>query len=113
MKLTHIPKVTEEHNIQQELDLSAISDDTHLDLNSPADTDDLQAVEVQIEKIAEQQRQITAMLKIPQPVEQVWKVLTDYEALVDFVPNLTKSRLLEDAQGGVFVAESHLTECCA
>ncbi|BAZ26444.1 cyclase/dehydrase [Kalymmatonema gypsitolerans NIES-4073] len=99
--MTHIPKVTEEHNIEQELDLSAIGDDTDLDLNSPADTDDLQAVEVQIEKIAERQRQITAMLQIPQPVEQVWKVLTDYEALVDFVPNLTKSRLLEHPQGGI------------
>lgn len=99
--MTHIPKVTEKHNIQQELNLSAIGDDTDLDLNSPADTDDLQAVEIQIDKIAERQRQITAMVKIPQPVEQVWKVLTDYESLVDFVPNLTKSRLLEHPQGGI------------
>ena len=93
--------MTEEHNIQQELDLSAIGDNTDLDLSSTADTDDLQAVEVQIEKIAERQRQITAMLEIPEPVEQVWKVLTDYEALPDFVPNLTKSRLLEHPQGGI------------
>ncbi len=94
-------KVTEEHNIQEELDLSAIGDDTDLERNGSADADDLQAVEVQIEKIAERQRQITASLQISQPVEQVWKVLTDYEALADFIPNLTKSRLLEHPQGGI------------
>jgi ribosome-associated toxin RatA of RatAB toxin-antitoxin module len=101
VKVTHIPKVTEEHNIQEELDLSAIGDDTDLDLNLAANADDLHAVEVQIEKIAERQRQITAKLPILQPVEQVWKVLTDYEALAEFVPNLTKSRLLEHPQGGI------------
>lgn len=94
-------KVTEEHNIQEELDLSAIGNDTDLERNRSADADDLQAVEVQIEKIAERQRQITASLQISQPVEQVWKVLTDYEALADFIPNLTKSRLLEHPQGGI------------
>jgi ribosome-associated toxin RatA of RatAB toxin-antitoxin module len=93
--------VTEEHNTQEELDLSVIGDDTDLELDLAADTDDLQTVEVQIERIAERQRQITAHLKIPQPVEQVWKILTDYEALADFVPNLTKSRLLEHPQGGI------------
>jgi ribosome-associated toxin RatA of RatAB toxin-antitoxin module len=94
-------KVTEEHNIQEELDLSAIGDDTDLERNGYPDADDLQAVEVQIEKIAERQRQITASLQISQPVEQVWKILTDYEALADFIPNLTKSRLLEHPQGGI------------
>lgn len=98
--MTHIPKVTEEHNIQQELDLSAIGDDTDEQANLVYAVD-LQAVEVQIEKIAERQRQITAKLQIPQSVEQVWKVLTDYESLPDFVPNLTKSRLLKHPQGGI------------
>jgi ribosome-associated toxin RatA of RatAB toxin-antitoxin module len=93
--------VTEEQNLQEELDLSAINDDSDQELNLVGDTVDLEAVEVQIEKIAERQRQITAKLQIPQPVEQVWKVLTDYEALPDFVPNLTKSRLLEHPQGGI------------
>ncbi|MGH7999249.1 MAG: SRPBCC family protein [Brasilonema sp.] len=93
--------MTEEHNIQEELDLSVIGDDTELELNVAADADDLQAVEVQIERIAERQRQITGKLQIPQPVEQVWKVLTDYEALADFIPNLTNSRLLKHPQGGI------------
>lgn len=94
-------KVTEEHNIQEGLDLSVISDDIDLERNGATQADDLQAVEVEIERIAERHRQITASLQISQPVEQVWKVLTDYEALADFIPNLTKSRLLEHPQGGI------------
>ena len=94
-------KVTEEHNIQEGLDLSVISDDIDLERNEATQADDLQPVEVEIERIAERQRQITASLQISQPVEQVWKVLTDYEALADFIPNLTKSRLLEHPQGGI------------
>jgi ribosome-associated toxin RatA of RatAB toxin-antitoxin module len=83
--------------------------DPNLELNFPTDTDDidaesslvakeassLQAVEVQTETLAERQRQITAKIQIPHPVEQVWQVLTDYEALADFIPNLAKSRRLE------------------
>ncbi|MBC6435194.1 cyclase, partial [Nostoc sp. HG1] len=34
-------------------------------------------------------------------VEQIWKVLTDYEALPDFLPNLAKSRLIEHPNGGI------------
>jgi ribosome-associated toxin RatA of RatAB toxin-antitoxin module len=84
-------KVTEEHKNPQELDLNTIGEETVA----------LQAVEVQIEKITERQRQITAKLQIPHPVEKVWKVLTNYEALPDFVPNLAKSRLLEHPTGGI------------
>ncbi|GAA6621748.1 SRPBCC family protein [Scytonema sp. NUACC26] len=90
----------EEHKIPEELDLVA-SDDICQQLDSGIDAAALQSVDVQIEKIAERQRQITARLQIPHPVEKVWKVLTDYEALADFVPSLTKSRLLEHPQGGI------------
>ncbi|WP_460200832.1 SRPBCC family protein [Scytonema sp. NUACC21] len=93
--------MTEEHNIPEELDLG-ISNDTIQELNLDSDAAAvLQAVDVQIEKIAERVRQITAQLQIPHCVEKVWKVLTDYEALPDFVPNLSKSRLLEHPNGGI------------
>ncbi|WP_242044855.1 SRPBCC family protein [Anabaena azotica] len=72
-----------------------------LDGELVADTENLPSVEVQVEKIADRQRQITARVQIPQPVEQVWKVLTNYEALADFIPNLAKSRLLDHPQGGI------------
>ncbi|MBD2363690.1 SRPBCC family protein [Anabaena minutissima FACHB-250] len=71
------------------------------DLGLVADTANLPPVEVQIAKVAERQRQITAKVQIPHPVERVWKVLTDYEALTDFIPNLAKSSLLEHPDGGI------------
>ncbi len=90
----------EEHNTQAEQDVIVIVNDIDLEPNLVVDADDLKAVEVQVEKIAERQRRITANIKIPQPAEKIWKVLTDYEALVEFVPNLAKSRLIEHPSGG-------------
>lgn len=58
-------------------------------------------VSIQVEKLAERQRQITAQVKIPHPIEKVWKILTDYEALPQFIPNLAKSCLLEHPSGGI------------
>jgi len=79
-----ISPVTENDNQQPNL---SISDPTN--------------VEVKTEIIGERQRQITAKIAIPQPVELIWHVLTDYEALGQFIPNLTKSRLLEHPTGGI------------
>ncbi|MEA5620499.1 SRPBCC family protein [Cronbergia sp. UHCC 0137] len=62
---------------------------------------DTAQVEIQIEKLAERQRQISATIKIPHPPETIWKILTNYEALVDFIPNLAKSTLLEHPNGGI------------
>ncbi len=101
MKANHIPKVTKPFNITQNLDPSAASDHIQLENTLTVDTVDLPNVTVQVEKIAERQRQITAKIRIPHPVERIWKILTDYEALSDFIPNLAKSSLLEHPQGGI------------
>jgi ribosome-associated toxin RatA of RatAB toxin-antitoxin module len=86
--------VTEEHEPNlEELDLPAAT--------TVAQEALLQAVEVQTEQLAERQRQISAKIQIPRSVEQVWQVLTDYEALANFIPNLAKSRLLEHPTGGI------------
>ncbi|TFI51499.1 cyclase [Mastigocladus laminosus UU774] len=87
--------MTEEKYTPEELDFIAIEDETTLEAN------DLQAVAIQIEKITDRQRQITAKIQIPQPVTQVWEVLTNYEALAEFIPNLAQSRLLEHPNGGI------------
>ena len=75
------------------------------DLNSsPAGNSqhpNLQAVAVEVEKITERKRQITAKIQIPHPVEKVWQVLTDYQALSDFVPSLASSKKLEHPSGGI------------
>ena len=69
-----------------------------LDLIEPNATE---AVEMQVEKISDRKRQITAQLHIPHSVEQVWQVLTNYEALADFIPNLAQSRRLDRPNGGI------------
>jgi ribosome-associated toxin RatA of RatAB toxin-antitoxin module len=93
--------VTEQHNTTENFELNAVGDDTNLEDNLAIDAVNLPTVAVQIEKIAERQRQIIAQVQIPQSVEQVWQVLTNYEALTDFIPNLAKSRLIEHPNGGI------------
>ncbi|RCJ24507.1 cyclase [Nostoc sp. ATCC 43529] len=94
--------MTQEYNTTENLDLQSSTDDTNLEADLSADALALLAkVEVQIDKLAQRQRQISAKVQIPQPVEQIWKVLTDYEALADFIPNLAKSRLIEHPDGGI------------
>ena len=61
----------------------------------------LQTVTVEVEKIAERQRKITAAITIPHPVEKVWQVLTDYQALAEFIPSLSSSRILLHPNGGI------------
>lgn len=81
-----------EHNVPQS------------DLNSQGNNlqnQNSQAVTVEVEKIAERQRQITAKIQIPHPAEKVWKVLTDYQALAEFIPNLASSRKIEHPTGGI------------
>ncbi len=94
--------MTKKQNTTENPDFQSLSDDIKVEGDLPADAVALAAnVEVQIEKIAERQRQISAKVKIPQPVERIWKVLTDYEALPDFLPNLAKSRIIEHPNGGI------------
>ncbi|MBE9006877.1 SRPBCC family protein [Fortiea sp. LEGE XX443] len=93
--------MTEEHNSTLNPNPSAADDDTSREDNLVVNTANLPPVAIQIERIAERQRQISAKIHIPHPIERIWKVLTDYEALVDFIPNLAKSRLLEHPDGGI------------
>ncbi len=94
--------MTKKQNATENLDLQSPSDNINLEGDLSTHPVALLAkVEIQIEKIAERQRQISAKVQIPHPVEQIWKVLTDYEALPDFLPNLAKSRLIEHPNGGI------------
>ncbi len=93
--------MTQQYNITENLDPSATADHIQLENNLTIDAAGLPDVVVKVEKIAERQRKISAKIQIPQPVERIWKVLTDYEALSEFIPNLAKSCLLEHPQGGI------------
>lgn len=67
-------------------------------------------VEISTEKRPAKERRIVASVSIPQPIERVWQVITDYEHLADFVPNLTTSRLLSNDEGRIRL-EQIGTEC--
>lgn len=58
-------------------------------------------VEISTEKLVGRQRRILAEIQIPCSLEQVWQVLTDYDQLADFIPNLTKSQLIPHPEGGI------------
>ncbi len=94
--------MTKQHESNVELDFPTTNDDIRTEISFTAkEAALLQDVEVQTETVAERQRQITAKIQIPHSVEQVWQVLTDYEALADFIPNLAQSTLLQHPKGGI------------
>jgi len=68
---------------------------TNTDLIAP------QAVDIKIEKLENRQRRVFAKIQIPYSLEQVWQVLTDYEAFTEFMPNFTQSRRLAHPTGGI------------
>jgi ribosome-associated toxin RatA of RatAB toxin-antitoxin module len=96
--------VTEQYKTAEEFD-PATADNTKIELDLASNTSDFHPVEVVVEKIADRQRQITAKVPIARPPELVWKILTNYEALPDFIPNLAKSRLLLHPTGGIRVEQ--------
>lgn len=58
-------------------------------------------VTVHTEKLAGQQRRILAFTDIPATADQVWQVLTDYDNLASFIPNLSCSKRLSHPEGGI------------
>ena len=58
-------------------------------------------VDISTEKHPNRERRILASVIIPKSVEQVWQIITDYEHLADFIPNLTKSTLLPSPEGRI------------
>ena len=62
-------------------------------------------IDVQVHKIESRQRKIEAKIQLPYPAEDVWQVLTDYEALSEFIPNLETSQRVEHPSGGVRIEQ--------
>ena len=73
--------------------------------NSGSDSVIQSAVDIKIEKLEGRQRRVFAQIQIPYPLEQVWQVLTDYEAFAEFMPSLIQSRRLEHPTGGVRIEQ--------
>ena len=51
-------------------------------------------VEVSTDRAEGRHRQLSARIRLTYPPEQLWQILTDYDRLADFVPNLAKSQRL-------------------
>ena len=62
---------------------------------------DLEAVEIKIEKLKGRKRQLFAKIQILHPLEQVWQVITNYEAFIEFMPDVTQSQRLYHPTGGI------------
>jgi ribosome-associated toxin RatA of RatAB toxin-antitoxin module len=60
-----------------------------------------QAVAIHTEQLEGRKRRIVASTEIPFALEQVWQVLTDYDHLADFIPNLTESQRIQHPEGGI------------
>ncbi|BAY84427.1 Streptomyces cyclase/dehydrase [Calothrix parasitica NIES-267] len=58
-------------------------------------------VDIKIDKLEGGKRRIFAKIEIPYALEQVWQVITDYEAFAEFIPGMTASSRLEAPTGGI------------
>jgi ribosome-associated toxin RatA of RatAB toxin-antitoxin module len=77
------------------------------DLPNSNSTDDAlcEAVQLTVTKLEGRQRRVEATINLPYPAAQVWQVLTDYEALAEFIPNLSKSCRLPHPTGGIRIEQ--------
>lgn len=86
--------------------MSPTPPDTWLEEEAIAPTDEAELdgapeVNIQTEQLEGRQRRIIAQIQIPHTIDQVWGILTDYDHLADFIPNLAKSQQIEHPDGGI------------
>ena len=60
----------------------------------PEQSNALEPIEQQIERLPNATRRLAAQLRLPLEIEAVWTVLTDYDRLTSFIPNLISSRVV-------------------
>jgi ribosome-associated toxin RatA of RatAB toxin-antitoxin module len=87
--------------LMAENDLNFMADTLELELPELA----LQEVEVQTDRAEGRQRQISAKIRLPYSIEQIWQILTDYDRLAEFIPNLAKSCRIDHPQGGIRIEQ--------
>ncbi len=57
------------------------------------------------EKLEGRSRRILASIAVPCSIEHLWQVLTDYDHLADFIPNLTLSRQIGTSESGTLLEQ--------
>ena len=50
---------------------------------------------IEIKKLQKNSRRIRSKISINASLDTVWKILTDYEKLADFIPSLAVSKLID------------------
>lgn len=76
----------------------------------PASSDYGANLAIATKKLEGRHRQILASVSIPCSAEQLWQVLTDYDNLASFIPNLATSRCLSRSEAGTLL-EQVGTQC--
>ena len=74
-------------------------------IDEAVDPQELTDVILTTEKLEKRQRKIQARIDLEHPIEQVWQVLTNYEDLGDFIPNLAKSQRLAHPESGIRIEQ--------
>ena len=64
-----------------------------------------QTIEQTIERLPQGVRRLAVQLRTDQTVDHLWQVLTDYEGLSNFIPNLSSSKLIERSGNRVTLAQ--------
>lgn len=66
---------------------------------------DAQLVTVRAEPLEGRTRRISASILIEQSIDRVWQIITDYDHLADFIPNLAKSRRIAHPAQGIRIEQ--------
>ena len=64
-----------------------------------------QTIEQTIERLPQGVRRLAVQLRTDQTVDDLWEVLTDYEGLSEFIPNLSSSKLIERSGNRVTLSQ--------
>ncbi|GAB4141962.1 MAG: SRPBCC family protein [Cyanobacteria bacterium J069] len=88
-------------NADLELEALSLAEDERLEQEASL----CSAVAVEVVPVGDRTRQISATIQIPQPSDRIWQVLTDYEHLSEFIPNLKESRRVAHPEGGIRIEQ--------
>ncbi len=81
----------------------------HLSLQSPFSalpkSSQPSHLNLSVDKLEGLKRHVSAQVQIPYSSEQVWQIISDYEAFSEFIPTIAQSNRLEHPTGGIRIEE--------
>jgi ribosome-associated toxin RatA of RatAB toxin-antitoxin module len=91
----------QDHNTNISPEVDIVPDDGLNDVDGSVSSVEGTGVAITTEKLEGRRRRILATIQVPCELEQVWQILTDYDHLADFIPNLTESQRIAHPEGGI------------